>query len=69
LAADDDGVFHHQRRAREADCELFGINQLRVPHRLAGFHVERNETAVDGADEDLVIAKRNAAIIRRVLLH
>src|SRR5262249_61296176 len=53
LTADDDRVLHGERRAREADGEFLGIDKPRVPHRLAGLHVERDEAPVDGAHIDI----------------
>ena len=68
LRADDDLVLHDQRRAGEADRQLLGVDQLGVPDLLAGLHVERDQPAVDGADEDLAVPERDAAVVGRVRL-
>ncbi len=46
-------------------CEL---TSFAVPQLLAGLHVERDETAVDGADIDLAARDRDAAIVGAVRL-
>src|SRR6185312_14761539 len=66
LAADDHLVLDEQRRAREADRELLGIDQLGVPGRRAGLHVERDQPAVDRADVEIAVAHRHPAVVGRV---
>src|SRR5215831_18759325 len=68
LAADNHHVLDDQRRAREADGELFGIDKPRVPHRFAGLHVDSDETPIDGAYIDIAISERDPAIVRRMRL-
>ena len=68
LGADDDLVLHEQRRAREADGELLRVDELGVPRRLAGLHVERDEPPVDGAHEHLALPEGDPTRVWRVRL-
>ena len=68
LRADDHHVLHHQRRAGEADRHLLGIQQLGVPHLLAGLQVERDQAAIDRADIEIALSDGDAAVVRRVRL-
>src|SRR4029077_7519668 len=53
LRADYHDALGIERRTREADRQLLGIDQLGGPGRLAGLHVERDEPPVHRADEYL----------------
>ena len=66
LAADDDLVLDEERRTGEADGELLGVDQLGVPGRRAGLHVERDQPSVDRADIEVAAAHGHAAVVGRV---
>ncbi len=59
--ADDDLAMDHTRRTRDS-VRLHIVGSLGRPYLLAGHRVERNQAAVEGADEDLAFPYRDAAI-------
>src|SRR5712664_270389 len=65
LRADDDLVLDEQRRPREADGKLLGVDELGVPRRLAGLHVERDEPPVDSAHEHLALPEGDPTCVWR----
>ena len=50
----------------KSDRELLRIDQLGIPNRLAGFHVDGDQSSVDGADIKIAEAHRQAAVVRRM---
>ena len=66
LGADDDLVLDQERRAGEPDGELLRIDQLRIPHRFAGLHVDGDQSSVNGADVQVAVAHCHAAVEGRV---
>ena len=68
LGANDHHVLDHQRRAGEADRHLLGIQQLGVPHLLAGLQIERDQAPIDRADIEIAVSDGDAAVVGRVRL-
>ena len=68
LRADDDLAVGEQRRAGEANGQLFGVDELGLPLELARLHVDRDQLAVERAHVDVAEAERDAAVVRRVRL-
>src|SRR5690606_15285287 len=59
--ADDDLALYHARRARNR-VGLRLVDRHLLPNGLSVGGVERNQTAVDGADIDLAFPQRDAAV-------
>jgi len=68
LGANDHHVLDHQRRTGEADRHPLGIQQLGVPHLLAGLQVERDQATIDRADIEIALSDGDATVVRRVRL-
>src|SRR5215467_8330893 len=68
LGPDHDHALCIKRSSGEPDGELLRIDQLGVPKRFAGLHVERDEPPIDSADKHLALSDRGAAIVGRVSL-
>src|SRR5205823_7532997 len=68
LRSDDDLAVRKQRRTGETDGQLLRFDELRLPRLLAGFHVDRDELAIERAHINVAEADRDAAVVRRVSL-
>src|SRR5205809_621446 len=57
-----------ERCPSEADRQLFGLDELRLPIELARLHVDGGELAVESSHINIAEANRNAAVVRRMRL-
>ena len=61
--ADDELVLDDQRGAREALVAFVGTDDLCVPDLLAGLGVNSDDPAIDRADVNLAVGRRNPAVV------